>query len=160
MKGFIATIMDSGTPLDKTIDFSGVPKSCISSVAVDIEPLLEKALRYSLGEYLPQDILDYAADGRMQLWIASENLQLIGCVVTELLNFPRKSVCNVVVVAGENLEQWMYGYELIEQWAATMGIDEIRGYGRTGWERLMKPQGFNKAYTVMTKELHDGSSTH
>jgi hypothetical protein len=146
--------------LTRLIDFSGVPTNCLPAVAADVKPLIEKALEYSLGEYMALDLLSYIHEGKMQLWVAADDHEIVGCVVTELKNFSRKKVCQIVVVAGERFDQWKYGYDLIEQWAFTLGAEEIRFYGRPGWEKVMNPQGFNKAYTVMTKELHGDAYTH
>jgi len=136
-----------------TYDFSGVPAKVVRSISEEVLALIEKALVYSLGEYLPCDLLTHVENGKMQLWEAADGHDLKGCVVTELINFDRKSVCQIVTVAGEEFSKWKYGYKLIEQWAFANGCEEVRFYGRPGWERVMKDAGYCKAYTVFSKEL-------
>lgn len=142
------------------LGFSGVPINCIDLVSEQVIPLIEKALRYSLGEYTPQDLLDFCKEQKMQLWVVADDDFVHGCVVTELINYKRKRVCQVIIVSGYNLEEWFGGYEVIEAWARSMGAEEMRSYCRAGWEKLLKPRGFSKAYTVLTKELHDDARTH
>ena len=53
-------------------------------------PWIEAALEYSGGTHTFEDISEGIQDGRMQLWPATR-----GCIVTEIVVYPRKKYLNV-----------------------------------------------------------------
>lgn len=145
----------------KLFDISGFPAAHLEIVWNEVEPLVANALEYSAGEYYPEDIFRYIKSGEMQLWISSEETTLKGVVVTELLPFPRALICQIVLSAGESLDQWVHCFDAIEVWAIEKGADYIRSLARAGWKPRAKARGYEMQYCMFSKSLRTGhENTH
>lgn len=108
---------------------------------------IEAALEYSHGTHLFEDIVEGVMEGRMQLWPAPA-----GCLVTEILVFPRKKVLNVFLGGGK-LEQLIDMHDTVEQWGRDQGCVSASITGRRGWERVYKSRGWSVKHTCLGKEL-------
>jgi hypothetical protein len=63
----------------------------------------------------------------------------------------------------KSLHQWLIGGDLgqvlgemretIEAWARAQGCTRLLGAGRRGWERVLKPYGYEVAAVVYAREL-------
>ena len=135
------------------VDVSAVLAQHLDVVWPDVEPLLQSALRHGQGEYRIEDIYHALQQGTMQLWLASIGKDLLGCGVTEIINFPNTVVCHLDFVAGENWDVWKSQISVIEDWALSIGCDKLRWFGRKGWLKRAKPLGYEDVYAVMSKTL-------
>ncbi len=115
-----------------------------------LEPYIELALSYSLGEYEACDVLAALEAGRMQAWAVAQDGDLLCVVVTEVIRYPRRIVVNLLFGAGEQMTAWRPLIETLKAWALERGAHEVRVIGRPGWERALSNFGFVKAYTVLT----------
>ena len=59
-------------------------------------PWIEAALEYSGGTHNFEDVAKGILEGNMQLWPTPR-----GCIVTEIVVYPRKKVLNVFLGGGE-----------------------------------------------------------
>jgi len=145
----------------ESFDISGFPGEHIQQVWHEIVPLVELGLEYSAGEYEPIDIYQQIQKGTMQLWVAAEDLQLKGIILTEFLYFPRALVCQVVMAAGTTVERWEHCLDLIEHWAYEQGVTEMRAFARPGWKVKAQKHGYDMKYCVYRKPLRtDHAHTH
>lgn len=110
-------------------------------------PWIEAALAYSGGTHTPQDVAEAIRAGTMQLWPAPK-----GCVVTEIVDFPRKRVCNVFLAAGE-MAQVLDMRGDLAAWAKAQGCAALTAYGRKGWERVAARFGWTSPHVFLSKEL-------
>jgi hypothetical protein len=108
---------------------------------------IEDALEYAHGTHLFDDIADGIRKGVMQLWPTPR-----GCIVTEIVVFPRKKVVNIFLVGGE-LDQIVDMHESVIQWAKSQGCSALTGHGRAGWERPLKKYGWNVTHVSYEKEF-------
>ena len=120
------------------VNLYGIPSADIYQYWHDVEPFIRKALRYSDGKYESWDIFSLIEEKQMQLWIVTENKQIIGCGVTQILIFPQKKVCQMVIVSGEDFNEWKHFLSEIEKWAVSIGCQTFELDGRRGWERKLK----------------------
>ena len=77
-------------------------------------PWIEDALKYCGGTHHFDDIAAGVYAGRMQLWPAPR-----GCIVTEIVVYPRKRVLNLFLAGGE-LDQIVDMNNDITAWAVKM----------------------------------------
>lgn len=85
----------------------------------------------------------------MQFWPAPK-----GCIVTELITFPKKRVLHCFLIGGE-LDQILEMEASLLHFAKLQECETITGAGRQGWRRVMKSRGWKDAYSVISKELRD-----
>lgn len=142
-------------------DFSGLPADKIAVVWPDVKPLVQRGLMHSVGEYSVEDIYMMIAVGRMQLWVVSEDIELRGIIITELLPYPREYICQVVIVAGDEIDRWDHHLNAVEEWALELGATSMRAYGRLGWKPRAKEHEYEMTYCVYSKSLRAGhENTH
>lgn len=108
---------------------------------------IEDALEYSGGTHTFQDIADGVAEGRMQLWPAPR-----GCIVTEIVVYPRKKYLNLFLAGGE-LDQLLDMNESITAWAKQWGCDGGMMSGRSGWKKPLEKLGWKVMHVHYVKEL-------
>ena len=81
--------------------------------------------------------------GRYQIWVSfSDDGKIVGCVVTEVINYPSKRCLSMLFTAGNNISTWMVSMnEMLGRWAREQECELIEGHGRIGWSRLVKKLG-------------------
>jgi hypothetical protein len=112
-----------------------------------IRKWLTDALEYSHGTHDLSDIFKGIGDGQYQLWPSSK-----GCLVTEILQYPKKKVFHVFLGGGE-MDQLMDMHEAVIGFAKELGCTELTMSGRAGWARQLKKWGWDHAHTTMKKEI-------
>lgn len=108
---------------------------------------IQSALDYSGGTHTVDDVVDNVLTGRMQLWPAER-----GCAVTEIVVYPQKKVLHVFLAAGE-MDQLFDMIESAAEWARGQGCTAMTLAGRLGWQRAMKPLGWEPKMIVMEREI-------
>ena len=110
-------------------------------------PWIEAALEYSGGTHNFEDVVDGIVDGNMQLWPSPR-----GCIVTEIVVYPRKKVLNVFLGGGE-LDQLLDMHNDVTAWAKSYGCDTLMITGRFGWKKPLKAHGWKPLYASFQKEI-------
>lgn len=110
-------------------------------------PWIEAALEYANGTHLFEDVAAMIEAGRLQLWPAPE-----GCLVSEIVDYPRKRIFNVFLAGGE-LDQLTDMHEDMRLWAIAQGCDAATMHGRRGWTKVLKANGWREALVTMEKDL-------
>lgn len=108
---------------------------------------IEDALEYSGGTHTFEDVARSIAEGRMQLWPAPR-----GCAVTELVQYPQKTVLHVFLAGGE-MDQIIDMMDSAVQWSKTQGCGSMTVAGRHGWARVLGKYGYKPVMTVLEKEF-------
>ena len=83
----------------------------------------------------------------MQLWPAPR-----GCIVTEIVVYPRKRVLNLFLAGGE-LDQIVDMNNDITAWAVKNDCTAGTMSGRIGWKKVLEPLGWKQMYTTFQKEV-------
>lgn len=109
-------------------------------------PHIEAALEYN-NTHEFDDIAAGVLTGRYQLWEMPN-----GCLVTEVVTYPRRKVVNVFLGGGD-LEETMAMHERLEEWAAEIGAKSLTVSGRHGWSRVLPKYGWEKQLMTMEKKL-------
>lgn len=120
-----------------------------------VEEWVREALGHGPGLYAPQDVLDRILDREMQLWVACDDEEPIGCVTTSVEQFPRRKALLIGVVAGRRgqVRAWIKGMDdLLMAYAQHMGCDVQLAEGRLGWDRFVG-NGWRTVSTYYMREL-------
>jgi hypothetical protein len=109
-------------------------------------PWIEDALKYCNGTHSYEDVVQSISKGMMQLWPAPR-----GCMVTEIVIYPRKKVLNIFLAGGE-LDQLLDMNSDMNAWAKEQGCTGGSLTGRVGWKKVLEPMGWKLAHSHFVKE--------
>ena len=119
-----------------------VPREHVTDIWDTVKPHLKKAADYTYGRYEVEDILDCLTDYDYTLWIAFDDKEIKGAVVTMVSSYPRKKYLDMVFTGGVELEKWKKPMlELLQKWAFDTECDGIESIGRPGWAKIFKSDG-------------------
>lgn len=121
----------------------------LSDELLRCRPWIEAALEYSGGTHLFEDIVDGVYSQRMQLWPAEH-----GCIVTEMVDYPRKRVLHVFLGGGE-LQQILDMHKDVLHWAKLHGCSDLTMTGRLGWKKPLAEHGWKVVHQSYAKEIKD-----
>ena len=110
-------------------------------------PWIESALALSGGTHLFQDVVECVKLGTMQFWNAPK-----GCMVTEILNYPRKKVFHIFL-AGGDLNQIKDFSDSAIHFAKLNGCTAMSLAGRRGWVKALADLGWEEKFTTMSVEI-------
>lgn len=110
-------------------------------------PWIEAALEYSGGTHSFEDVAKGILEGNMQLWPTPR-----GCIVTEIVVYPKKKVLNVFLGGGE-LDQLLDMHNDVTAWAKSYGCEALSITGRFGWKKPLKAHGWKPLHASFQKEI-------
>ena len=110
-------------------------------------PWIEAALEKSGGLNTWDQVVAGIQSGMMQLWPAQR-----GCIVTEIVVYPRKKVLNVFLGGGE-LDQLLDMHNDVTDWAKSYGCEALTITGRFGWKKPLKAHGWEPLHASYQKEI-------
>jgi hypothetical protein len=130
----------------------GVATEGAAYKAFDIAPYrsqIEAALVYADATHTYDDVARLIAAGELQAWPGPASV-----IVTELVEYPRKTVLNFFL-AGGNLRELRAMAPLICEWGKAHGATHATFTGRKGWERsfITREQGWDASLTFYSKAL-------
>lgn len=114
-----------------------------------------EALSHGPGLYEPEDVLERILAREMQLWVACDDEEPIGCVTTSVEKFPRRTVLLIGIVAGRRarVRSWINGMDdLLRAYAQHAGCDLQLAEGRLGWDRFVG-NGWQTVLTTYAREI-------
>jgi hypothetical protein len=141
--------------------FSGEPIECIALNLAEIEyswkkvlePHIKRAIDLTGGELTSEDVYEALQKGYMFAWAIYTGPKVNAVLVLEPVQLRHFRICRIVVVSGENFEDWKHFEGFIEHWARGMGCEYIDGLGRPGWVKMAAELGYKHQYTVMRKKV-------
>lgn len=101
-------------------------------------PFLLRGLEYDDGKYTIGDLFDELGNGDKQAWLVYNDKEALGCVVTEIIKYPRQNRLGIFLCSGNDFDQWYPLRKDIYQWAKQFGCTSCEFYGRKGWIRKLK----------------------
>lgn len=108
---------------------------------------IEDALAYSGDTHDFAHVLQAILNGSMQLWPSER-----GCVVTEIVVYPKKKVLHIFLAGGE-LDQILDMEGSLIEWGKMQGCSSLTLAGRKGWIRTLKDRNWNERFSVVGKEI-------
>jgi hypothetical protein len=126
-----------------------VPLEYIELVWPKIEGFLDGAARYTYGRFTVDDIKNSVLTTDQQLWVAYDDKteEPYGAVVTQVLTYPRMKSLVMHFTGGIELPKWKdQMLDLLQRFAKDNGCVVIESYGRDGWEKVFKDDGFRKRF--------------
>lgn len=105
------------------------------------------AAKYTHGRYEVQDIKDQLLrNPRQQLWLAYDD-KVYGAVITEVMTYPQMKTLIMHFTGGVELPKWKDEMlSVLRRFAKDQQCKVIESYGRTGWKKVFKNDGFNSKF--------------
>lgn len=120
-------------------------------------PFLEPLDRQVPLYFNSDDVLPLVRSGSIQLWVANNDVAIIGVVLTEVKIFPRTKVCNLIWFCGVEVLPFVPAVGGIEAWAAANDCDYMIIRGRRGWKRVLEPLGYELDGFQLVKPIVSGT---
>jgi len=121
-----------------------------------LTPYFAEALKHCYGELSESSIKALIAADKMQVWIAlsGEGAELLGCMLTEVTEYPTLRVLRIVLLQGISFKDWGgHARVALEIFAREQGCERLEASGRKGLTRLLAPLGFEPVYTTLIMEV-------
>ncbi len=118
----------------------------------DVGPMIARVTEQTEGEFEPDDYLESLARGHMQLWLATEDKEIIISMITQIIPYPQKKVLRVIALAGKNFKEVHDNFiDILETFAIRSGCSSLELWGRKGWKKMLPD--WDSKYIVFTKDL-------
>jgi hypothetical protein len=124
-----------------------VPREHIPVVWDSIKGFAEGCAKYTYGRFTADDILDELLTKDQQLWTAFDKDGIHAFWVTEVIKYPQTKVLVMHFTGGNRIEEWQtIGLKQLRKFARDTGCTKIESYGRPGWEKVWKHEGYKKRF--------------
>lgn len=88
-----------------------------------------------------------------QLWLIRDDSATLGVLVTQITTDVAR-IAEVMIIAGDNMSEWLHLVNDLESWARAEGCVAIAGaVARDGWVRVLKDYGWRKRAVVIERRL-------
>lgn len=131
--------------------FRGIAKDELDFFFEEAWHLLEPAANRNLN-YCREGVNIGLKREELQLWCAFDGEMMKMAVITEIADFWKRRVCLILLLGGENREEWLKYLNVIELWAKTKGAEVVRIEGREGWARVLPD--YTRISVVLEKGLN------
>lgn len=132
--------------------FSGVRTENVPYIWNAIEKIIEPACQRTRGRLETHHILQNLLEKTMQLWISiGYDKKIEAAAVTEIVIYPGKRTCRIVLVAGKNFPRWAGSIVTIEKWAKKNRCSAVEMIARKGWTRILP--GYDKTHIYLEREI-------
>ena len=108
---------------------------------------IENALEHANHSHSILDVWDAIKSGKAQFF-SMEN----SAIVTEIVDYPQKSVCRIWL-AGGDMDELLEAEKHIAALAKSHGCTGMEIIGRKGWERVLTD--YKPTAVVLVKDLND-----
>jgi hypothetical protein len=136
------------------INVTHVPQDRVDRLWADAAPLLEKAQRRVADKMDLDDVLNDIRDGSLHLWVVVVNGVLMAAMTTYIVTYPKKRNLLVNLIGGYEMSRWMPAAIVeLKEMAKLNGLSGIEGYGRKGWEKILKDTSFVPVFTNYEMEI-------
>ena len=129
------------------IEITVVPNNEVDQIWERIKVFAEGCAKFTYGRFTANDIRTGIRKGNQTLWIAHEDEEVLGFVVTELQDYPQLRSCIMHFTGGVKLAKWKpLMLERIQKYCRMNGADIIESYGREGWAKVFEKDGFKSLF--------------
>lgn len=120
-----------------------VPLEHVLDVWPAVAEYIQNALEYTRGRYELEDVLERVENGEFLLWIAFDGERIKGCVITDMMQYPRKKFLGCPFVTGDEFASWKQPmFEMLQRFARDNNCEGIEATARPGWSRVFKDDGY------------------
>lgn len=135
------------------------PFERLAKYGPQITGAMKKLVERFPSELTVQGMADDLFSGKSQLWlILDDDEAFVAFVVSEIKVNEQTGHKSVVLseLAGEGGTDIVPLIDTIEEWARSIGADDITPVGRLGWRKALAKQGYAADMVLYRKDLTNG----
>jgi len=123
-----------------------------------IEPWLRDAVDDTTAEVDLAQIKQDARAGASLVIVGYDpkSLEMDLALVCECRRLGGMLTLVIMWAAGKNMRDWIHDISIIENIARDRGFVQLQIWGRKGFEKMLKSEGYRHEFTVIGKPLHYG----
>ena len=125
-----------------------------------VKDSVDRAMLHSDSVMAGEDFLGELESGACRLWVFMSEAKVVGHLITQIIEYPRKSFMRLLTVECKGGEKGMLGMELwskfvpaLEEYASRNGCEHLEGYARKGMARSLERYGWKNQYSIITKPV-------
>jgi hypothetical protein len=106
------------------------------------------------------DFLGDLRDGICDLWMFISEGKAVGHMITQVVEYPRKTLLRVLTMECQGGEKGMLGMDLwakfvpiVEEYALMRGCAHLEAYTRRGMARALQKHGWENQFNIVTKQI-------
>jgi hypothetical protein len=80
-----------------------------------------------------------------------KNNEIIACMITEIITYPRKKIVRVITLAGKDMDMWYDFLPMVEGYAVNNECSSLEAWTRKGMTRKLKD--WKHSYDIITKDI-------
>lgn len=135
------------------MEFTALTPEAAREVWPKVEKYIDAALKRTGCDayYWPIDVFFDIARQQAMLWVAHEDKQIFGVIVTKLEHYPRMLCCRIAYIGGWQMKRWIgLAEKKLDEYGIACGCKRMVAGGRDGWGRV---SNYEKRGVVFAKEL-------
>lgn len=131
------------------IEVSMVPTEYVDTCWGKIESFVKEAAEATEGRYSFDELYEMAKDSRNNLWIAYDEDDVKGFVLTSINTYPQRKILSMNFCGGIEFKSWKTPIiDTLKQYAKEYGCDSLEAYGRKGWAKMLKDEGYKSKFVT------------
>ena len=111
----------------------GVPVENLEQLWPMAEPLLKKATEKD-ADWRIENVKFNCEIGHYILWIVRNGN---AAIILEVSTYHNGKQCDIVMIGGDYMDEWITELKEIEGWAKRVGCDRMILTGRLGWQKIL-----------------------
>ena len=130
----------------------------VGSAASDIHDCIQRIVGEHPEELTTKWLIDELRADRQQLWVAYDEAEpdkVVMIAFTEIRHYyaTGHTFMQITGLSGDGIHDALPFLEELERWGKDNGAQSIEIKGRNGWTKLLKPHGYTRKSTTLTKAL-------
>jgi len=133
-----------------------IPHDGLDDAWREAAPHIMRATDRSFERYGLYDIFKALKTGHQQLWVVYDDDTVIAAFTTSVTDYPGRRILTCQFCGGAQLTEWSGpATEVLQSYAKQTGCTLVELYGRKGWVRELKKQGWADEFTAFQIEVPD-----
>ena len=131
------------------IEVSMVPAEYVDTCWSKIEPFVQDAAEATEGRYTVNNLYEMAKEDGHHLWVAYDVPDFKGFVITTVNTYPQRKILSMSFCGGQEFASWKTPIiRTLQRFAKDVGCDSIEAYGRPGWSKILKDEGYKSKFVA------------
>lgn len=131
------------------IEFSLVPTEYVDACWDKIEEFVKKAVDKTEGRYTLNDLYQMTKKDNHHLWVSFDAPEFKGFVITSVNTYPQRKILSMSFCGGIEYKDWKKPMmSTLKRFAKDMGCDALEAYGRPGWSKILKDEGYKAKFVA------------